>query len=797
MSREAAAYGLRSGASSPPPEASRFASRVERDALRDPARMKNWRDNVRGARLAHVRRPVARSDSSRTAAAAPVTSLSSGPSTIAVAAASVALHSTGAGTPPSLRVPETTPINRELSLLAFNRRVLALAEDAGVPLLERLRFLCIVGNNLDEYFEIRVAGLKEQMRAKIPPAGMTLQSMRSLLAEVSATARALIDDQYRLLNQQILPALAQRGVHLLRGAERSAVERTWVADYFRREVRPLLTPIGLDPAHPFPQIVNKSLNFIVELSGKDAFGRETTTAIVKAPRLLPRVIKMPPDIASGDNEFMLLSSVMHAHLGDLFPGRQIVAYSQFRVTRDAELWIDEEEVKNLRQALQGELPQRQFGIPIRLEVADTCPEHLARFLLRQFDLTDEDLYRCAGPVNLMRLASMIDQVESDTLKYPPFVPGRPQRLAHESDILAVLRQRDVLLHHPFQSFEPVVDFIRRGADDPDVVAIKQTVYRTGVNSALMEALIQAAQRGKEVTVVVELMARFDEEANINWAEKLEHAGAQVVYGVFGLKTHAKLALILRRERDAKGTMQLVPYAHLGTGNYHPRTTALYSDFGLLTADADICADVNEVFLHITSLGKASKLRCLLLAPFTMHRRVVEMIRREAKHAAEGRPARIKAKMNALLEEGVIRTLQAASQAGVQIDLIVRGACALRPGVMGLSENIRVRSVLGRFLEHHRVWYFENGGEPDVWLASADWMGRNMFRRIEVAFPVKDPELRRRVIEEGLDIYIADNVDAWELGADGAWTRCRPQGRGRAVSAQTELLARMRSPGVAD
>jgi polyphosphate kinase len=689
------------------------------------------------------------------------------------------------------RPADTSPINRELSLIAFNRRVLALAAGTDIPLLERLRFLCIVGGNLDEFFEIRVAGLKEQLRAKVPPAGMTLQSMRALLAEVSAAARALVTDQYRLFNAQILPALAQRGVRLLGRADRSPAERAWVADYFQREVRPLLTPIGLDPAHPFPQIVNKSLTFIVELSGRDAFGRDTTIAVVKAPRLLPRVIKLPPTIAEADNEFLLLSSVMHAHLGDLFAGRDIVAFSQFRLTRDADLWLDEMEVKNLRQALQGELPQRQFGHPLRLEVAASCPDHLARFLLTQFELTDDDLYRCDGPVNIMRLTSLIDQVEVDALKYPPFLPGKPDRLGGELDILAAIRQRDILLHHPYQSFEPVVEFIRRAADDPEVVAIKQTVYRTGVNSALMEALVQAAARGKEVTVVVELMARFDEEANINWAEKLEHAGAQVVYGVFGLKTHAKLALLLRRERDASGTVRLIPYVHLGTGNYHPRTTRLYTDFGLLTADPEICADVNEVFLHITSLAKVGKLKRLLLAPFTMHRRIVDMIHRETKHAREGRPARIKAKMNALVEEGVIRALQGASQAGVRIDLIVRGACALRPGVPGVSENIHIRSILGRFLEHHRVWSFENGGEPEVWLASADWMGRNLFRRIEVAFPVQDPELRRRVVDEGIDIYLSDNVDAWTLGADGAWTKQKPRGRERGVCAQHELLSRLR------
>ena len=767
--------------------------------------MKIRREQGRHTRAAVHRRPLSRAEHHRSTAAGPAeigddatvtppshsavtfatVSSESGPTTVAAGAA------TSAALPPSATT-DSSPIHRELSQLAFNRRVLALALDTDVPLLERLRFLCIVGSNLDEYFEIRVAGLKEQLRAKMPPTGMSLQSLRALLSEISRATRALIDDQYRALNEQILPALATHGVRLLGRADRSAAERAWVADFFAREVRPLLTPIGLDPAHPFPQIVNKSLNFIIELSGRDAFGRDTTIAVVKAPRLLPRVIKLPREIAEGDHEFLLLSSVMHAHLADLFPAREILAYSQFRVTRDADLWLDEEEVKNLRQALQGELPQRQFGIPLRLEVASTCPDHLARFLLTQFELTDDDLYRCNGPVNIMRLTSLIDQCEVDTLKYRPFLPGMPDRLRGEPDILAAIRQRDILLHHPYQSFEPVVEFIRRAADDPEVVAIKQTVYRTGVNSALMESLVQAASRGKEVTVVVELMARFDEEANINWAEKLEHAGAQVVYGVFGLKTHAKLALLLRRERDAHGTARLVPYAHLGTGNYHPRTTALYSDFGLLTADADICTDVNEIFLHITSLAKVAKLKRLLLAPFTMHRRVVDMIRRETKNASEGKPARIKAKMNALLEEGVIRALQAASQAGVQIDLIVRGACALRPGVAGLSENIRVRSILGRFLEHHRVWYFENGGDPEVWLASADWMGRNMFRRIEVAFPVLDPELKRRVVEEGLDIYLTDNVDGWDLASDAQWLKRKPRGRERAVSAQNELLRRMQA-----
>ena len=686
----------------------------------------------------------------------------------------------------------TTSINREVALLAFNRRVLALAEDSEVPLLERLRFLCIVGGNLDEFFEIRVSGLKEQLRAQTPPAGMSLTDLRALVLEIGDAARSLIDDQYGILNRQVLPELAARGVRLLHHADRTDAQRAWVAEYFRREVRPLLTPIGLDPAHPFPQVVNKSLNFVLELGGRDAFGRETTIAIVKAPRVLPRVIKVPAELANGGNTFVLLTSVIHAHVAELFPGREPTGWSQFRVTRNSDLLFDEDEVKNLRQALQGELVQRQFGLPLRLEVAANCPAQLAQMLLAQFDLAEADLYRCDGPVNIMRLSSLIDEVDVEELKYPTFTPGLPAGLTDAPDILATIRERDILLHHPYQSFEPVVEFTRCAARDPDVVAIKQTVYRTGVNSVLMEALIDAAKAGKEVTVVIELMARFDEEANINWAERLEQAGAQVVYGLFGLKTHAKLALLLRRERDATGQTHLVPYAHLGTGNYHPRTARLYTDFGLLTADPDFCADVIEVFLHITSLAKAGRMKRLMIAPFTMHRRIIEMIRREAKHAADGKPARIIAKMNALLEEGVIRALYAASDAGVKIDLIVRGACALRPGVPGQSENIRVRSILGQFLEHHRVWYFENAESPDVWLSSADWMGRNLFRRVEVAFPVCDAELRKRVVDEGLHAYLADNVDAWELRADGQWTKVEPRRGGKRRSAQSELLERLRA-----
>jgi len=686
-----------------------------------------------------------------------------------------------------MKLPETALLNRELSQLAFNRRVLALAEDPDVPLLERLRFLCILASNLDEFFEVRVAGLKQQVRAKSPSAGIAHSGTEALLTQIGSEMRALIADQYRVLNSDVLPALHDAGVKLVRRTEFTPEQLEWAGDYFRREVRPLLTPIGLDPAHPFPQVASKTLNFIVDLGGRDAFGRDTAIAIVKAPRVLRRVIRMPKEVGAGENAFVMLSSVIHAHLSDLFAGREVRSYAQFRVTRDADLWIDEQEVKNLRQALQGELRQRPFGSAVRLEVPEGCPEPLARLLLEQFGLGEADLYRCNGPVNMARLASLVDQVDLAPLKYAPFVPGLPERLRNAPDLLGVIRDGDVLLHHPYQSFEPVVDFIRRAAQDPDVVAVKQTVYRTGVDSVLMEALLDAARRGKEVTVVVELFARFDEEANIDWAEQLENAGAQVVYGVFGFKAHAKLALLTRREPDGQGRFKLVQYAHLGTGNYHLRTTRQYTDFGLLTADSAICADVNEVFLHITSLAKAGRLSRLLLAPFTMQRRILALIQRETRNARRGKPARIIAKMNGLLEERVIGALSAASQAGVEIDLIVRGVCALRPGVPGITENIRVRSILGRFLEHHRIWYFENEGKPQVWLSSADWMGRNLFRRIEVAFPILDAAIAKRVIDEGLLACLADNADAWLLRADGTWHKPRHR-NGPVHASQAELLA---------
>ena len=675
-----------------------------------------------------------------------------------------------------------TLINRELGILEFQRRVLAQADDPAIPVLERLKFLCIFASNLDEFFEVRVAGLKEQMLAHSVQRSADGMTPRQQYRAVAERAHALVAKQYALFNNSIIPELETHGIHFLRRTHWNEEQTAWIRDYFFRELMPVLTPVGLDPSHPFPRVLNKSLNFAVELSGRDAFGRNSGAAVVQAPRSLPRVIRMPKAIAGCDYGFVFLSSILHAHVGELFTGMTVKGCYQFRVTRNSDLFVDDEETKNLRQALQGELPQRHYGAAVRLEVADNCSPSMAAFLLEQFELGAEDLYQEQGPVNLVRLMQVPDWVDRPELKFPPFTPALPAKLAQQDDIFAHIRKHDILLHHPFESFQPVIDFIEQAAADPNVVAMRQTVYRTGTDSQLMMALIRAAQSGKEVTVVVELLARFDEEANINWAAKLEEVGAHVVYGVVGHKTHAKLALVIRREEG-----ELRRYAHLGTGNYHARTARLYTDFGLLTADEAITADVNSLFTQITGLGKAGKLNRLWQSPFTLHSEVIAAINHETELAAAGKPAAIIAKMNALLEPQVIAALYAASQAGVKIDLIIRGVCALRPGIEGLSDNIRVRSVVGRLLEHTRIFYFRNGGDEQVYLSSADWMDRNFFRRIETGFPILNPKLKKRVIAEGLKPYLRDNVQAWEMQSDGSYRRRKPRGAKR-YSAQTELLA---------
>ena len=688
--------------------------------------------------------------------------------------------------PANRRFPAEHFINRELSLLAFNRRVLAQVADPRVPLLERLRFLCIVASNLDEFFEIRVAGLKEQIKMGSHSTAADGMTAQETFACVKVEAHELVAEQYQLFNESILPALEKEGIVFLRRNLWTEEQSTWIRDYFIREVMPVLTPIGLDPAHPFPRVLNKSLNFAVELEGKDAFGRSSGAAIVQAPRALPRVIHLPKSLTGVDHGFVFLSSVMHQNVHELFAGMNVLGCYQFRVTRNSDLFVDDEEVKNLRTALQGELPQRHFGDAVRLEVADNCSETMADFLLQQFDLGRDDLYRVPGIVTLMRLMSVPDRVDRPDLKFVPFQPGQPKNVQRHYDIFATLRKQDILLHHPYQSFTPVIDLIEQAANDPAVVAIKMTVYRTGTDSAVTEHLLRAAQKGKEVTTVVELMARFDEEANLNIAARLEEVGAHVVYGVFGYKTHAKMLMVVRREDGG-----FRRYIHLGTGNYHPRTTRFYTDFGLLTSNPKVGADVNEVFKQLTGLGKASSLNHLLQAPFSLHSGMLELIRAETENARAGRKAHIIAKMNAILEQEIIEALYEASQAGVRVDLVIRGVCALRPGVKGLSDNIRVRSVIGRFLEHSRIFYFHAGGAEKLYMGSADWMERNFFRRIEVCFPVLDPKLKRRVIREGLRPYISDNCQAWEMDGIGQYRRRMPRGtRGVRVCAQEGLLGEL-------
>ncbi|AOJ21403.1 MULTISPECIES: polyphosphate kinase 1 [Burkholderia cepacia complex] len=677
-------------------------------------------------------------------------------------------------------------LNRELGILGFNERVLAQAADPQVPLLERLRFICITSSNLDEFFEVRMAGLQEQLRdnpGALTPDGMSLQHAYDLVVE---RAQRLVHRQYTMLHETVLPALEQEGIYFHASDSWNDEQLEWARRYFLDELLPVLTPIGLDPAHPFPRVLNKSLNFVVELEGRDAFGRQAVMGIVQAPRALPRVVRMPHALSGFEHGFVLLSSFMQRFVGELFPQLVVKSCNQFRITRNSELFVDEDEITNLRVALQGELPARHLGNAVRLEVSADTPLHIVRRLLEESELGDKDCYRVAGSVNLVRLMQIPDLVDRPDLKFTPFTASTPAVIANAPTMFDAIDAGDILLHHPYESFQPVLELLQQAARDPSVVAIKQTIYRTGTDSPLMDALMEAARNGKEVTVVVELLARFDEETNINWASQLEAVGAHVVYGVVGHKCHAKMMLIVRRVVQA-GKASLRRYVHLGTGNYHPRTARLYTDFGLMTADQKICEDVHHVFQQLTGIGGELTLHELWQSPFTLHPRIIESIRAEIDNAQAGKRARIVAKMNALLEPSVIAALYEASQAGVKVDLIVRGVCALKPGVPGLSENITVRSIVGRFLEHHRIYYFHAGGAEDVYLSSADWMDRNLFRRVEVAFPIRERKLKRRVIAEGLSVCLGDNQSAWQMHSDGHYRRRRT---GKTIrNAQLGLLAK--------
>jgi polyphosphate kinase len=681
---------------------------------------------------------------------------------------------------PNLKAPELY-LNRELGQLEFNFRVLAQAQDPATPLLERLRFLCIANSNLDEFFEVLVAILRHHVAFGDAKPGADGIAAGDLLARIRARALELVSAQYALWSEGLLPELEREGICFVKRKRWTVKQKRWLQGYFQNEVLPVLSPLGLDPAHPFPRILNKSLNVIVALRGTDAFGREGDMALVRAPRSLPRIVRLPQEVGSHPYEFVFLSSILLQFVDELFPGMRVKGAYTFRVTRNSELFVDEEEVENLAHALRDELRGRGFAKAVRLEIDDSCPKGIADFLMRNFELGESEVYRCAGPVNIHRVTAIYDQVDRPDLKFQKFTQRIAAAAAAERNLFEAIAERDILMHHPFESFTPVIELVRQASVDPDVLAIKQTLYRTGPDSPLVTLLIDAARAGKDVTVVVELRARFDEEQNIQLANRLQEAGVQVVYGVVGYKTHAKMLLIVRREKRV-----LRRYVHLSTGNYHQVTSRIYTDFGLMTADTDIGSDTHKLFQQISGLGPVIELKRLWQSPFTLHQWVLEMIEREIAHAQAGRPARIVAKINALNEASVVELLYKASCAGVQIDLIVRGACTLRPGVPGVSENIRVRSIVGRFLEHSRVYWFANGGKSETYCASADWMERNLLRRIEVCFPILDQELAQRVYAEALETYLADNTHAWLLHADGHYERATA-GDNMPQSAQQSLL----------
>ncbi|QBZ83930.1 Polyphosphate kinase [Hydrogenovibrio crunogenus] len=697
--------------------------------------------------------------------------------------------------------PDTPYINRERSLLEFNRRVLAQAKNPEIPLLERLKFLCISSSNMDEFFEVRLASLYELRNdpaARTQPDNMDPQDVIDMLSEV---AHDLVKDQYHTLNNILIPDLEKENIRFLRRNRWTDQQKEWIREYFIQSLQPVMSPMGLDPSHPFPRLLNKSLNFIVSLEGKDAFGRSNGLAIVQVPRSLPRIIKLPPEATDGPNDFVFLSSVLHSNVSNLFPGMTVTGCHQFRLTRNTNLFIDEEEVDDIMSALQGELTSRQYGGAIRLEVSDQCPKNMYEYLLDQFDMNNDQLYMVNGPVNLHRLNAVPDLAKRPDLLFAPYSPRQLSikkkkqagfklfsRSKQPESLFEQIQRKDILLHHPYDSFTPVIEFLQQAAKDPNVLAIRMTLYRTGEKSAIIDALEKAARNGKEVTAVVELRARFDEDNNIIQANRLQDAGVNVVYGVVGYKTHAKMILVVRREED-----QLRQYVHLGTGNYHHITTRFYTDFGLFSANPSMGRDVSKIFQQLTSLGDTNNLLVLLQSPFTLQPGMVKRIQREAENARLGKSARIIAKMNGLQEQGIIDALYEASQAGVKIDLIIRGICSLRPGIPGLSENITVTSIIGRFLEHHRVYYFENtDGNPELFCSSADWMRRNLFSRVETCFPILDKNNFQQVYTEGLAIYLDDNVGAWILQPDGSYLKREPQQDEPPFSAQDWLIEKYSS-----
>ena len=684
--------------------------------------------------------------------------------------------------------PADLYINRELSQLEFNKRVLAQALDPSVPLLERLRFLCITCTNLDEFFEIRVAALKQRIEIGAPAQGPEKLSAQQIFDAIRHRMLGVVDQQYKLLNDVMFSELTKAGVVFLQSHEWNEEQSAWLAEYFLEQVVPVLTPLTFDPSRPFPRVLNKSLNFIVRLRGKDAFGRSRNRGMVQAPRSLPRIIRLPEHLSSpGQHHYVFLSSIIRVHVAELFPGLSVDGCYQFRVTRNSNLYVDEEEISDLVHALEGQLQASRHGAAVRLEVSHECPPDLQEFLLDHFGLAEHDMYLVDGPVNLNRLSTICDIEDRPELLYPPFTQGLPDELLKSEDIFSLLSSKNVLLHHPYQSFAPTIEFIKSASTDKDVLAIKITLYRTGAKSPIVDLLVNAARAGKEVTVIIELMARFDEAANISLANRLQEAGAHVVYGLVGYKTHAKMTLVVRRESG-----KLVRYVHLGTGNYHHATTRVYTDYGYMSSSRRLGEDVHQVFMQLTSLTESSDMSRMLAAPFNLYPSLLKKIAREAENAKAGKPARIIAKINSLNEQGIIDALYEASQAGVKIDLIVRGICSLRPGVPGLSDNIHVRSIVGRFLEHSRVYYFLNDGDEEFYCGSADWMERNLLRRNESCFEIRQKQMKDQ-IRGDLELFLADNTQAWVLHGDGSYERLSPAKGEERISAQETFLEQLALP----
>ena len=675
-------------------------------------------------------------------------------------------------------------INRELSWLEFNRRVLEEAQDPTQPLIERVKFLTIFSSNLDEFFEIRVAGIKQQIESETSNVGPDSLSPTETFNSIRRVVTELVATQYALWNNELLPQLAENGIRVREVSQLSAKRAAWAHRYFQQEVFPMLTPLAVDASHPFPQLLNKSHNLFVR--AKAQRGGEPLHAIVQVPRVVPRLIAMPRKEANEPWDYIYLASLIKQHISELFPGLILEGVHPFRVTRNSDLYIDEEEAENLLRTIEQELRRSSRGDAVRLEVEADCPRDFRDLLLEFFDLTEADVYKADGPLSMTHLMPLITNDAFANLKDRPFQPGRDPALPPHADIFEVLRRQDVLLHHPYDSFDPIVDLIEEAAQDPQVLAIKITLYRTSGDSPIVEALIEAANAGKQVTAIVELRARFDEAVNIQWARRLEEAGAHVIYGVVGLKTHCKALLIVRRDAD-----RLRHYVHLGTGNYHPRTARIYTDFSFLTTEPELTDEVAIVFNTLTGLSGYPGLKKLMVAPFDLKQRLIGLIQRERDHALAGKPARIIAKLNSLVDQEIIEKLYQASSADVTIDLIVRGICCLRPKIPDLSENIRVISIVGRFLEHSRIYYFSNDGQPDLFLSSADWMPRNFLRRVELAFPVENPALRDNLINEVLPRFLNDRVKSRELQPDGSYRRLKPEGPETRAQAQWHFRERSR------